>query len=224
MIKAGIVGATGYAGAELVRLLLGHPQAQVAAISSVSFEGKALSEVYPAYVDLCDMVCSAADEVVEKSDVVFAALPHGLSQELAKTCDEKGKAFIDLGADFRLDSEEAYKEWYGGEYLDKDLHERAVYGLPELFRQDIFGKTIIANPGCYTTGAPLALAPAVKNGLISLEGIIIDSKSGVTGAGRGLSQGTHYADLNEGMHAYKVASHRHTPEIEQTLSRLAGNR
>ena len=224
MIHAGIVGATGYAGSELVRLLLGHPDAEVTAISSVSFEGKAISEVYPAYFNLCDMICETADQVVDKCDVVFAALPHGLSQDLAKTCDEKGRAFIDLGADFRLDSEAEYQEWYGGTYQDKALHEKAVYGLPELFRKDIFGKKIIANPGCYTTGAPLALAPAVADGLIEPAGIIIDSKSGVTGAGRGLSQGTHYPDLNEGMHAYKVASHRHTPEIEQTLSRLAGQK
>lgn len=221
-IKVGIVGATGYAGAELVRILLSHPNAELVAISSVSFEGKKLSEVYPSYKTLCDMECGTQDTVVEKSDVIFAALPHGLSQELAAQCDKAGKAFIDLGADFRLDSEEEYKEWYGGEFLDKDLHNRSVYGLPELFRDSIKGKRIIANPGCYTTGAPLALAPAVKNGLVKTEGIIVDSKSGVTGAGRKPSQGNHYPELNEGFHAYKVASHRHTPEIEQTLSRLSG--
>ena len=223
-IKAGIVGATGYAGAELVRLLLSHPQAEIAAISSVTFEGKPLSDVYPAYYRLCDTVCAAQEEVVEKSDVVFAALPHGLSQGLAAECDQKGKVFIDLGADFRLENEDDYKQWYGGSYLDKELHQKAVYALPELFRDEIKGKTIIANPGCYTTGAPLALAPAVKSGLVETTGIICDSKSGVTGAGRGLSQATHYPDLNEGFHAYKVASHRHTPEIEQTLSKLAGRK
>ena len=174
MIHAGIVGATGYAGSELVRLLLSHPEAEVTAISSVSFEGKAISEVYPAYFNLCDMVCETAGQVVDKCDVVFAALPHGLSQELAKACDEKGKAFIDLGADFRLDSEEEYQKWYGGTYQDKELHEKAVYGLPELFRKDILGKRVIANPGCYTTGAPLALAPAVANGLIEPDGMNAD--------------------------------------------------
>lgn len=224
MIKAGIIGATGYAGAELVRLLLSHPKAELAAISSVSFEGKVLSEVYPAYYGLCDMVCESANDVVEKSDVIFAALPHGLSQELAAQCDAKQKVFIDLGADFRLENEEDYKEWYGGEYLDKDLHARSVYALPELFREQIKGKTILANPGCYTTGVPLALAPAVKYGLVETAGIIADCKSGVTGAGRGLSQNTHYPDLNEGFHPYKVAAHRHTPEIEQTLSHLAGEK
>ena len=127
-----------------------------------------------------------------------------------------------MGADFRLESEDEYKEWYGCEFLDKDLHKKAVYGLPELFRENIKGKKVIANPGCYTTGAPLALAPAVVNHLVSTDGIIIDSKSGVTGAGRKPNQGNHYPELNEGFHAYKVANHRHTPEIEQTLSKLSG--
>lgn len=224
MIKAGIIGATGYAGAELVRLLMSHPQAQIAALSSVSFEGKPISSVYPAYRYLNDMVCGSAQDVIEKSDVVFAALPHGLSQDLAKECFDKGKIFIDLGADFRLENEDDYKEWYGGEYKDKELHKNSVYALPELFRDQIRGKKTIANPGCYTTGVPLALAPAIKAGLVSKTGIIADCKSGVTGAGRGLSQNTHYPDLNEGFHPYKVAAHRHTPEIEQTLSHLAGQK
>lgn len=221
MIKAGIIGATGYAGAELVRLLTSHPQAEIAAVSSVSFEGKKLSDVYPSYRFLNDMICEKAEDVVDKSDVVFAALPHGLSQELAQKCVDAGKAFIDLGADFRLESEDEYFEWYGGKFINKELHKEAVYGLPELFRENIYGKRIVANPGCYTTCAPLALAPAVFNGLVETKGIICDCKSGVTGAGRGLSQSSHFAELNEGFHPYKVACHRHTPEIEQTLSKLA---
>ena len=221
-IKAGVVGATGYAGAELVRLLTGHPQAELAAISSVSFTGQALSDIYPAYYHICDLVCGTQEEVVEKSDVVFAALPHGLSQELAKTCYDAGKVFIDLGADFRLENEDDYKEWYGGTYLYKELYEQAVYALPELFREQIRGKKIIANPGCYTTAVPLALAPALRKGYIAAEGIIADCKSGVTGAGRKLTQNTHYPELNEGFSAYKVAAHRHTPEMEQSLSHVAG--
>jgi N-acetyl-gamma-glutamyl-phosphate reductase, common form len=217
-VKAGVIGATGYAGAELCRLLLNHPNVTLSAISSVSFEGKAISDVYPAYKAVSDMICESQDEVVQKSDVIFAALPHGLSQKLAAECDEKGKIFIDLGADFRLKNEDKYKEWYNGEFENNKLHEKAVYGLPELFREEIQGKTLVANPGCYTTAVPLALGPAIKNGFIEFSGIVADCKSGVTGAGRQPTQGTHYPELNENFYAYKIASHRHTPEIEQTLS------
>ena len=140
MIKAGVIGATGYAGVGLVRILLRHPEVQLTAISSVSFEGKALSEVYPSLREICDLPCGTADEVVEKSDVVFAALPHGLSQETAAACVQAGKKFIDLGADFRLDDPEEYTRWYGCAYTYPELHEQAVYGLPELFRADIVGK------------------------------------------------------------------------------------
>ena len=223
-IKVGVVGATGYAGSEICRLIAGHPQAELSAISSVSFEGMALSQVYPAYNQMIDLVCGTQDQVVEQSDVIFAALPHGLSQDLAAQCDALGKTFIDMGADFRLEDEAAYQEWYGGEYQDKALHEKAVYGLPEFFREKIRGKKVIANPGCYTTAVPLALVPALEAGLIEQEGIIADCKSGVTGAGRKPTQGNHYPELNESFTAYKVAAHRHTPEIEQTLSRLSGQK
>lgn len=223
-IKVGVVGATGYAGSEICRLILGHPQAELTAISSVSFEGMELSQVYPAYYQICDMVCGTQEEVVEKSDVIFAALPHGLSQELGAQCYALGKTFIDMGADFRLESEEEYKEWYGGEYQDKALHQEAVYGLPEFFREKIKGKKLIANPGCYTTAVPLALVPALEAGFIETTGIIADCKSGVTGAGRKPTQSNHYPELNESFTAYKVANHRHTPEIEQTLSKIAGEK
>ena len=222
-IKVGVVGATGYAGAELVRLLLNHPYAKLTAISSVTFEGQKISEVYPSYLGLCDMVCKTQEEVVEKCDVVFAALPHGLSQELAAACAKRMKFFIDLGADFRLEDEETYKTWYGCEFLDKALHEQAVYGLPELFRPFIRGKSLIANPGCYATAVPLAIVPAMEAGLIETDHIIADCKSGTTGAGRKPTQTTHFPDCNESFTAYKVAAHRHTPEIEQTLSCYAPN-
>ncbi|MBC8533354.1 N-acetyl-gamma-glutamyl-phosphate reductase [Yeguia hominis] len=223
-IKVGILGATGYAGAELVRLLAGHPMAKVSAVGSVSFEGKKLSEVYPAYRGLCDLTCMQQDAVIEESDAVFAALPHGLSQDIAEKCDQAGKLFIDLGADFRLQEESEYHAWYGGDYRFPELHARAVYGLPELFREEIRGKRIIANPGCYTTAVPLALVPALQNGLIQPDGIIADCKSGVTGAGRGLAQNLHYAECSGSFTAYKVAAHRHTPEIEQTLSKISGQK
>ncbi len=221
-IQVGVIGATGYAGAEICRLIHGHPQAELAAVSSVSFQGMELSAVYPAYYQICDMVCTEQADVVEKSDVVFAALPHGLSQELAAQCLDKGKVFIDLGADFRLESEELYTQWYGGTFQDQELHKQAAYGLPELFRERIKGKRLIANPGCYTTAVPLAVAPALKAGLIEPQGIVADCKSGVTGAGRKPTQSNHYPELNESFTAYKVANHRHTPEIEQTVSMLVG--
>ncbi|MBQ6569554.1 MAG: N-acetyl-gamma-glutamyl-phosphate reductase [Clostridia bacterium] len=221
--KVGIVGVTGYAGAELLRILITHPYVKIGAISSVSFEDSLISDVYPAFYGFCDKVCKNQDKVIEKSDVIFAALPAGLSQELAYKCNQEDKIFIDLGADFRLSNEEDYKEWYGGEYENKNLHRQSAYGLPELFRSEIRGKKIIGNPGCYPTSIALALAPAMKARYIKSSGIIIDSKSGTTGAGRGTTQTTHFPECNENFAAYKIAAHRHTPEIEQTLSIAYGS-
>lgn len=222
MIQAGVIGATGYAGVELVRILLRHPQVQLSAISSVSFEGKPISAVYPSLSGICDLVCADVQNVIDTSDVIFAALPHGLSQETAARCIEAGKKFIDLGADFRLDDPEEYTRWYGCEVQCPQLHKRAVYGLPELFRDDIRHTDLIGNPGCYPTSVALGLSPALRSGLVEAAGIVIDSKSGTTGAGRKTTQGTHFPECNEAFSAYKVAAHRHTPEIEQTLSRQAG--
>lgn len=222
MISVGVIGATGYAGLELVRLLLGHPGAEIAGLSSVSFEGKPMSAVYPGLTGLCDFGLTGMDEVIAASDTVFASLPHGLSEEIAEKCVERGTLLIDLGADFRLSDPAEFKQWYGLDYKKPELHKKAVYALPELFRERIRGAEIIANPGCYPTSVALGLAPALKNGLVEPDGIVIDSKSGVTGAGRGLTQNTHFPDANENFAAYKAACHRHTPEIEQTLSELAG--
>ena len=222
-IKAGIIGATGYAGAELFRLLSAHPYVTISAVSSTSFEGKTLESVYPALTTdvphtLCDM-----DKVVELSDVIFAALPHGLSEELAEKCDKSGKVLIDLGADFRLTEQADYEKWYGLTYKYPELHKKALYCLPEINRNKISGIDIIANPGCYPTSIALGLMPVLKNKMCDpSSGIIIDSKSGVTGAGRSLTQNTHYPDTNEAFAAYKAAVHRHTPEIEQTLTHLYG--
>lgn len=222
-VNAGIIGATGYAGIELVRILCGHPYVKLAAVSSVSYEGKKLSEVYPALYQICDMVLTGEDDVIEKSDVVFASLPHGLCEKIAKKCAEQDKLLIDLGADFRLQDEADYKEWYGLEYTEPELHQKAVYCIPELHRDRVTADVdVIANPGCYPTSIGLALAPAIRAGLIGLSGIVIDSKSGATGAGRGLALNTHYTECNEAFGPYKVAAHRHTPEIEQTLSELSG--
>ena len=222
MIKAGIIGATGYAGAEVLRLLLQHKEVKITGISSVSFKDSNINEVYPMFNNINEMVLKSADEVIAASEIIFACLPHGLSEEIAAKTIEQGKILIDLGADFRLTDEAVYKEWYAQEFKEKNLHKEAVYGLPELFRENIKGAKIIANPGCYPTSVILAVAPLLKKGLIEIKGIIIDSKSGATGAGRGLNLTTHFTELNEGFAAYKVAQHRHTPEIEQILS-IAAN-
>lgn len=222
MIQVGIIGATGYAGVELIRILLNHPQAALAAVSSVSFAGKPVSEVYPSLYGLCDLPCCSAQEAIERSEVVFACVQHGISQEFAAQCAEKNVAFIDLGADFRLKEEADYAQWYGGAYTHRELHEKAVYALPELFRAEIKKARILANPGCYPTSVALGLAPALRAGLIEPQGIVIDSKSGVTGSGRSPSDTAHYPNCNEAFSPYKIAAHRHTPEIEQTLTAVAG--
>ncbi len=223
-IKVGIIGATGYAGAELVRILLNHPNAELTGLSSVSFEGKNISEVYPSLKNICDDTLVSADDVIENADVVFASLPHGLSEEIAGKCMEAGAVLIDLGADFRLHDEAEYRTWYGKDYKYPALHADAVYSLPELYREATKTAKIIGNPGCYPTSIALGLMPVLKKDLADTDHIIIDSKSGVTGAGRGLTQGTHYPDTNEAFAAYKAGEHRHTPEIEQTLSDIAGKK
>ncbi len=219
--KAGIIGATGYAGVELVRLLLRHPHAEIAAISSVSYKGQKISEVYPALAMIYDAVLEDEQAVIDKSDVIFGSLPHGLSENIALQCEKSSKIFIDLGADFRLQNEEEYLYWYENNFQFHDLHKKAVYALPELNREEIKNKTIIANPGCYPTSVALGLVPAVSKGIIENQSIIIDSKSGVSGAGRTPTQTAHFPECNEAFAPYKTATHRHTPEIEQTLSRYA---
>ena len=223
-IRAAVIGATGYAGAELVRLLYNHPNVEITALSSVSFEGKEIAEIYPSFKKKPLPTLTNAEEAVKQADVVFASLPHGLSEPLAEQCLANNALLIDLGADFRLESEDDYAEWYKKPFDKPELHPYAVYALPELFREAIKDAKIIANPGCYPTAAALGLAPALKNGLIKTDSIIIDAKSGISGAGRGLTQNTHYPEANESISAYKVGVHRHTPEIEQTLSHMAGEK
>ena len=222
MLKVGIIGATGYGGLEIIRILSRHPKVEIQGMSSVSFEGKKLSDIYPSMKSIQEKKLEKDTDILEKCDVIFASLPHGLSQNYAKYCFDNKKTFIDLGADFRLESEEAYQEWYKGDFKNKEVHEAAVYALPELFREKIKGSRIIANPGCYPTSVALGLAPLAAGKRVDCSDILVDSKSGVTGAGRSLSQNTHFPDCNEGFAPYKVGEHRHTPEIEQTLEKLCG--
>ena len=229
MIKVSIIGATGYAGAELVRLLLSHPKAELKNISSKSFVGEAIDKIYPNLNKYCEKILTDEDSAIEDSDVVFASLPAGLSDEIAKKCFEKKILFIDLGADFRLSNEEDYKKWYKKDYKYKEIHNEAIYSIPEIIKYDNFynkkdlkNAKIIGNPGCYPTSIGLALAPVLVNKIIEKEDIIIDSKSGATGAGRELTLNTHFAECNEAFAPYKIAEHRHTPEIEQTLSNIYG--
>lgn len=220
-IKVGIIGASGYAGAELLRLLLNHDDVEIAAIGARSYIGQPISDLYPSFYGICDMECVSDEEVLKKADMIFASLPHGLSEKYAKICDEGHKKFIDLGADFRLDEEKDYQEWYQLDYHEKDLHKKQVYGLSEVNREKISQATLIGNPGCYPTSITLGLYPLLKEKMNASADIIIDSKSGTTGAGKSLSEDTHFPKCNESFHPYKLGVHRHTPEIEQELSKMA---
>ena len=221
MLKVGIIGATGYVGAELMRLLLNHSKVKIEAISSVSFEGLDFSSIYKNFYNITNLKCENQKDVIEKCDLIFAALPHGLSEEIADLVYKKDKILIDLGADFRLDNESDYKKWYGKNFAFKELHEKSIYALPEFNRNEIKNYKIIANPGCYPTSIELALMPLLKNSLIETKNIICDSKSGASGAGRGLNLKTHYPELNENFAPYNIGAHRHTPEIEQCLSKIS---
>jgi len=224
MFKAGIIGATGYTGAELVRILSGHPAVQLVALTTQSYVDKPFWEVYPHLYGHIDLICTERDldSLIGNCDVIFVSLPHGHAMTLAAEIAGKNKVVIDLGADFRFRNSEVYETWYGVNHAAPALTKEAVYGLPEIRRQEISSALLVANPGCYPTSAILGLAPLLKNNLVQPDSIIIDSKSGVSGAGRGLSLNTHYCEVNENMKAYGVTTHRHTPEIEQELSLLAG--
>lgn len=220
-LQTGIIGASGYAGAELVRLLLSHSEVEIAGISARSYLGQPISRLYPGFQRITELVFETEDEVIEKSSLIFASLPHGLSEEIAKKCIHQGKKLIDLGADFRLEEEADYEQWYQLSYKEKDLHKKSVYGLSEIFSEEIKNAVIIGNPGCYPTSIALGCYPALKAKIAEATHLIIDSKSGTTGAGKEPKENTHFPRTNEAFAPYGVAKHRHTPEIEQTLSKMA---
>ncbi len=223
MIKVGIVGATGYAGEELVRILSCHPEVQLCDIVSKSYAGQKLCDLYPTLRGVVDGCLGDvdADRLAENCDVVFTALPHGASAKLISQLAKKGVKIIDLSADFRYKDEKVYTRWYGVEHCDLPLLKKSVYGLCELYREDIKKADIIGNPGCYTTASIMGTAPMVAKGIIDTKSIIIDAKSGVTGAGRKEKLDYSFCECTESMKAYGVATHRHTSEIEQELSIFA---
>lgn len=227
MITAGIIGATGYVGVELVRLLLTHPLVSNITLSSVSFEGQNIVDVYPNLRGMLrgktDGTLMDADAVLEASDVVFTALPHGIAEKWAAACIEKGKKLIDLSADFRFDQDEAtFKEWYKKDWEFPAVHAESVYGLPELQRSLIKSARIIGNPGCYVTAASLALIPALEKSLVATDLIIVDAKSGITGTGRNASDTNNFSDAGESFKPYNIGKHRHQPEIARNMSKAAG--
>ena len=223
MIKVAVLGATGYAGIELVRILSQHPEVELKVLGSHSFDGQPISEVYQNFAHILDMTCEELDlDKVAQCDVAFTALPHGASKDVIPSLIEKGIKVIDLSGDFRYDDIKIYEKWYGTEHSSPELLSEAVYGLCELYRDKVKKARLIGYPGCYTTCSILGAYPVLKSGLGKSENIIIDAKSGVTGAGRGLGLPLHFCECTENTKAYKVATHRHTSEIEQELSKAAG--
>jgi N-acetyl-gamma-glutamyl-phosphate reductase len=224
MIKVGVYGASGYTGQELLRHLLRHPAATIVAITSRRYAGVPLADVYPVFQGLTDLTFMNASpaEVARLADVVFLALPHGISMTVAPAFLAAGKKVIDLSADFRLRDAAEYERWYERHTAPALLAE-AVYGIPELYRETIRKAVVVANPGCYPTSVILGLAPLLKVGWIDTASIIVDAKSGVSGAGREPQVTSLFCEVNEGFKAYKVGGqHRHIPEMEQELARIAG--
>ncbi len=224
-IKAAIIGSTGYAGQELFRLLSLHEDTEVKFVTSKSYLGQKYSDIYQNFNEITDIYCTDDDleKISKEVDVIFLAMPHGIASKIVNENILNNTKVIDLGGDFRLKSKETYQKWYNCEHFSPNLLKEAVYGLCEIHREEIKKARLIANPGCYTTCSILALYPLVLNNLINENSIIIDAKSGVSGSGRTLNQNSLYCEVNESIKAYKIATHRHTPEIEQELS-LAVNK
>jgi len=226
MIKAGIVGVSGYGGVELFHILSNHPDVEITAISSRSYAGKKIGEVYPHLINY-DITCKeyTPDEIAELCDVIFTAVPHGgPGMEFAAAGKKAGKKVIDLSADFRLKDLSIYEEWYKTKHMFPEFLNEAVYGLPELYREKIKKTWLIANPGCYTTSAILSLCPIIKEKIIDETSIIVDAKSGTSGAGRTLKQNLHFSELDASFQAYSIPKHRHCPEIEQEISNFSDNK
>ncbi|MBR2190706.1 MAG: N-acetyl-gamma-glutamyl-phosphate reductase [Eubacterium sp.] len=223
MIKVGIIGSTGYAGAEIVKLIQNHPEAEVVWFGSKSFEGEPFASVYRNMFELVDEKCLGdnIDELADKVDVIFTATPQGLCSKIINEDVLSKTKVIDLSADFRIKDVDIYEKWYGIKHESPEFIDEAVYGLCEINRDKTKDARLIANPGCYTTCSILSIYPLVKEGLIDPKSIIVDAKSGTTGAGRGAKVANLFCEVNENIKAYGVTTHRHTPEIEEQLSYAA---
>ena len=224
MLRVGIIGVSGYTGVELARILAGHPHATVTLATSRQYEGKQLSEIYPNLRNCLDIQCTnpAQDAIADEADFFFTAVPHKTAMDIVPPLLEAGKKVVDLSADFRIRDIATYEQWYQ-KHTSSGYVEEAVYGLPELYRNKIKTARLVANPGCYPTSVNLGLAPLLRTNLIDPATVIIDSKSGTSGAGRSASLATLYCEVADGFKAYKVGgTHRHIPEIEQELTLLAG--
>ena len=225
MIKVGIIGASGYSGATVLELLLKHPDVRVVYTSANNTTGK-ISDVYPKLAGQTDLVCTKLDmpKAIALCDLIFLAVPHTVSMKLTPQFLDKGITVIDLSGDYRLRSVQQYKKWYGQEHGDRKNLTKAVYGLPELYREDIKKAKLIANPGCYPTAALLGLAPLVSIYGKSIESIIIDAKSGTSGAGRKAKLHLNFSEVDQNFGAYKVFNHQHAPEIDLYLSKISTKR
>jgi N-acetyl-gamma-glutamyl-phosphate reductase len=223
MTKVAIIGASGYTGVELARILCNHPHITLTAATSRQYEGQALGRVFPSLNKKVDLVCEnlSPEQLSSRADIFFTAVPHKTAMDIVPKLLTEGKKVVDLSADFRIRDVSVYEKWYQKHTAQKMLGE-AVYGLPELYREEIKSSRLIANPGCYPTSIILGLAPLLKAGVIDPRSIIADSKSGTSGAGRSAQVGNLYCEVADGFRAYKVAAHRHTPEIEQEINRLGG--
>jgi N-acetyl-gamma-glutamyl-phosphate reductase len=222
-MRVAVLGASGYAGLELVRLVLRHPELELRAVTSEQRAGEALGEAFPAFRGLVDLTLESADpaKLADRVDVAFTALPHATAAPLVAGLRNAGVTVIDISADFRLRDRATYEAWYGP-HGAPELFSAGVYGLPEVYREALRGAQLVAAPGCYPTGALLPLLPFLRDGLVETSGIFVDAKTGVSGAGRSLQEGFLFAELDGNARAYKVASHRHGPEIEQEASLAAG--
>lgn len=223
MHKIAVVGASGYTGIELLRLLSQHPRVELTTVTSRQYAGQAVAEVFPSLAGGIALSFEDVDpsSLASRAEIVFTAVPHQTAMEMVPGLLEAGCRVVDLSADFRIADARVYEEWYQ-EHTAAGLLREAVYGLPELYREQVPGARLIANPGCYPTSVALALAPLLEKSLIDHSTLVVDSKSGTSGAGRAAKVGTLFCEVNEGFKAYSLPGHRHTPEIEQTLRDLAG--